>query len=404
MRPVLTLYSAVPVREFGPLKLIAARALLVKGFTDWNGKQIAPASRGVINHRIRRLKHIFRWGVEQQLISTEASHAIDAVRPLMRGRTEARETEPVGPVPDELVERTLPFMPSVVADMVRLQRLTGARPSEICELRPGDIDRSGEVWCYVPRSHKTEHHGRGRTIFMGVRAQAILLPYLLRNAEAFCFSPSESERKRAEALREARKSPVQPSQWNRRKRRPKKKPGERYTRDSYRRAIHRACDAADRQAHDDGEQLPAETRIVPRWSPHRLRHSAATEIRRRFGLEAAQVCLGHSVLTCRRSMQSGTRSWQRKSRRRLDSALCGKSTTAMRLSYCCAKTRNAGHDALAVGLLVEKLLAPRETRAPASRSRGYHRCLANPWGSAASAMRRQAAAAQLPKSGTLPST
>jgi site-specific recombinase XerC len=31
-----------------------------------------------------------------------------------------------------------------------------------------------------------------------------------------------------------------------------------------------------------------------RWSPNPLRHTAATEIRRQFGLEAAQVTLGHS--------------------------------------------------------------------------------------------------------------
>jgi site-specific recombinase XerC len=31
-----------------------------------------------------------------------------------------------------------------------------------------------------------------------------------------------------------------------------------------------------------------------RWFPNQLRHSAATEFRRQFGLEAAQVLLGHS--------------------------------------------------------------------------------------------------------------
>jgi integrase len=34
---------------------------------------------------------------------------------------------------------------------------------------------------------------------------------------------------------------------------------------------------------------------VADWSPNQLRHAAATEIRRRFGLEAAQVVLGHST-------------------------------------------------------------------------------------------------------------
>ena len=30
------------------------------------------------------------------------------------------------------------------------------------------------------------------------------------------------------------------------------------------------------------------------WTPHRLRHNAATTIRREFGLEAAQLLLGHA--------------------------------------------------------------------------------------------------------------
>ena len=32
---------------------------------------------------------------------------------------------------------------------------------------------------------------------------------------------------------------------------------------------------------------------VPTWSPHRLRHNAATFLRKEFGLEAAQIMLGH---------------------------------------------------------------------------------------------------------------
>jgi integrase len=33
---------------------------------------------------------------------------------------------------------------------------------------------------------------------------------------------------------------------------------------------------------------------IPVWSPNRLRHSAATEIRRQFGVDAARAVLGHS--------------------------------------------------------------------------------------------------------------
>ena len=34
--------------------------------------------------------------------------------------------------------------------------------------------------------------------------------------------------------------------------------------------------------------------VIPHWHPNQLRHTAATMIRKEFGLEAAQVILGHS--------------------------------------------------------------------------------------------------------------
>ena len=86
-------------------------------------------------------------------------------------------------------------MPDVVSDMVEFQRATGARPTEVCILRPCDIDRSGDVWIYRPESHKTEHHGKDRQIYIGPKAQAALARYLLRDAEAYCFSPAESLQK-----------------------------------------------------------------------------------------------------------------------------------------------------------------------------------------------------------------
>ena len=33
-----------------------------------------------------------------------------------------------------------------------------------------------------------------------------------------------------------------------------------------------------------------------RWAPNRLRHSAGTAIRTKFGIEASQVVLGHSKI------------------------------------------------------------------------------------------------------------
>ena len=63
---------------------------------------------------------------------------------------------------------------------------------------------------------------------------------------------------------------------------------------SFCRAIHRACDRAFPPPEElEGDELKA-WRKFHRWNPNQLRHTAATEIRSKFGLEGAQVALGHS--------------------------------------------------------------------------------------------------------------
>jgi integrase len=130
-------------------------------------------------------------------------------------------------VAEEVVATTLPHLPAAVAAMVKIQRLTGCRPAEVCAIRPADIDRSGAVWEYVPRSHKTAYCGKGRMIFLGPKAQALLLPWLLRDPESYCFSPHERVEKWNSERKENRKSPMTPSQRaRRRKRRPCRAPGD----------------------------------------------------------------------------------------------------------------------------------------------------------------------------------
>ena len=238
---------------------------------------------------------MFKWGVSRELVPPAVQTALSTVEGLRIGRSAARESKPVAPVPDEVVDATLPYLPPVVAAMVCFERLTGCRPGEVCTIRPCDVERSGEVWQYRPESHKTEHHGRQRIIYIGPQAQIVLSPYLLRDAQAPCFQPVESERKRHEAMRSRRRTRVQPSQWNRRKARPARQPKTAYDRNSYARAVKRAVEKANadrrREAAHVGDDSPV---LLAHWHPNQLRHSKATEIRRRFGLEAAQVVLGHA--------------------------------------------------------------------------------------------------------------
>lgn len=299
------LYGNAPASEFGPKALKVVRQ-------QWLDRGQA---RRTINKNMRRLTRIFKWAASEEIISATVYQALITVPGLKLGRTTAPETPPVMPVENAIVEKTMPYLRPIVRDMVRLQLLTGMRPGEICKLRPCDIDRSGDVWEYKPRSHKTEHHGRSRIVFIGPEAQALLTPYLLRDAKLPCFSPAESMAVFFEVKHQARVTPM--SCGNRpgtnRKKKPKKKPSLQYDPNSYRQAVHRACDYAFPAppplcAREDESCKSHMARLIEtetqafkkwqsdhRWSPNQLRHSVATAIRKRFGLEAAQVILGHAA-------------------------------------------------------------------------------------------------------------
>jgi Site-specific recombinase XerC len=295
------MYGKEPVNDCGPLRLQAIQQAMIRA--NWTRKNV--------NKQVQRIVRMFRWGVSQELVRPDVAQALRDVQGLRKGRTDARESAPVLPVEDSMVNATLEHLPEIVADMVRLQRLTGCRPEEICTIRPCDVDTSGSVWAYRPQSHKTEHHGRERVIFIGPKGQELLRPYLLREKTAFCFCPAEGERKRRVKLHEQRKTPVGYGNGpgTNRKADPQRTAGAHYSTDSYRRAIHRACELAF-ALPDELRKLPndlpetekrdrriraSQWRAQHAWHPNQLRHSAATEIRKRFGLEASQVVLGHSA-------------------------------------------------------------------------------------------------------------
>lgn len=289
LRPLRKLYGRSQVSEFGPRSLKAVRQEMID--RGW--------SRRYINHHIGRIKRMFKWAVAEELVDPSIYHGLQAVAGLALGRTDAPEGPGVKPVPEAYVEAIRPRVSRQVWAMIQLQRLTAARPGELVIMRPIDLDTTGRVWLYTPQTHKNAYRSQRRTIYMGPRAQEIVRPFLSgRPVEAFMFSPAEAEVERRAAMHASRETPLscgnRPGTNYRRK--PRKQPGECYTTDSYRRAISYGCDRAfpppDDICHD-----PAAVKLwrkERRWHPHQLRHSAATMLRKEFGLEAAQLLLGHA--------------------------------------------------------------------------------------------------------------
>jgi integrase len=294
IKPVNDLYGTVSVTNFGPLALKAVRQRFIDA--GW--------SRKVVNGGVNRVRHIFKWGVAEQLVPPSVMQALQAVAGLQYGRSEARETEPVKPVPDAFVDAVLPHVSRQVAAMIQLQRVTGMRSGEVAIMRCCDINMNGRVWVFTPALHKTSWRGQTRQVYLGPKAQAIIRPFLKADLEAYLFSPDDAETERNDQLfgkvSPNRKTRVYPCELRARERRRRARKGrelnERYNTDTYRRAVERGIEAENQArliaAAEKGAE-PDDVELVPHWHPHQLRHNAATFLRREHGIEVARIILGH---------------------------------------------------------------------------------------------------------------
>lgn len=281
--PLVRLYGDTPADEFSPKRLKAVREQVIvegrKGKGKSKTREGEPLSRKYINYRTACIVRMFKWAVEEELVPVTVYQSLKTVARLRKGRAMGvRESVPVKPVPDEHIPPVLKVVSPQIAAMIRLQLLSGMRPDEVTVMRPCDIDCSGEIWAYRPQTHKTEHHEIDKLILLGPKAQEVLAPWLERDVNAYLFSPKEvweakvaSRRKHGKAQRLRR----------RKRRRAAQPPREHYNDEGYCQAVERACKLAG----------------VPKWTPGRLRHNAGTEVRAKFGAEAAQLVLGHQNLS-----------------------------------------------------------------------------------------------------------
>jgi integrase len=213
------------------------------------------------------------------MVPVSVVQALETVDGLRAGRTEARESKGVGPVAIEHVEAALPFMPRAVAAMVKIQLASGCRAGEIVRMRGCELTPGEPTWEYRPARHKSGWRGKGRVVLLGPKAVEVVREFLKPDLAEYLFSPGGTVKELHAKRRAARLSKPAPSEMARRsKGSPGQKHAGRYDTNTYSAAVRRACDKAG----------------VPRWSPLRLRHTAATQIRAKYGLEAAQTVLGHT--------------------------------------------------------------------------------------------------------------
>jgi integrase len=304
LQVVLDLYGNLPVSHFTPAKLTDVQKAMMNKKTEGSAR---PAwTRETINKHVHRVKRMFRWGVVKEFVNVTVADALGMVPQIPAGRyADVREGSPVEPVPDWMIDAIEKHVPRQVWAMIELQRFTGMRPGEVVIVRAGDFELvKKDAWVYRPHRHKKQHFGQARPVVIGPRGIKVLQEYLKgKKAGDYLFSPTAAERERYEKLRQRFDQYVWyfPSEREREIERraggkilngtAEWRPGDHYTEASYRRCIQRACRkaiaAAKRKSKTDRVAL------LQVWTPNQIRHAVGTRIRDQFGLDGAQVVLGH---------------------------------------------------------------------------------------------------------------
>lgn len=125
-RPLIDVYGFTAVDSFGPMMLKAVRQRYVDA--GW--------VRDTCNKGVKRIRTIFKWGVENEMLAPATLQGLQAVAPLLAGRTVAKDNPDRLPATDEQIKAVKPHVSQLVKDLIDVQRFTGARAGELLLLTP----------------------------------------------------------------------------------------------------------------------------------------------------------------------------------------------------------------------------------------------------------------------------
>jgi integrase len=274
---LLELYSGTPADEFSTTCLDLVRGAM---------KQSKRFNRDVLNRHTRRIISIFKWGVWKELCKESTWQKLTVIPPYKKGEPGTFEGRKRKPVSDDVLIRTIKYAVPTEAAMIKVHRLTGARPGEICNLTVGALYlKEGKI---LLTEHKTKAHVGERTVDLRPEAREIIAPYLAgKKPEDAVFSPRQVMTERYAAKRAGRKTNLTPSQEERNRQKsekPKSRVGEFYNPKSYYRMVERLI----KRANKAGEK-------IPKWFPYMIRHATATADAMDSILKLAMERLGHTT-------------------------------------------------------------------------------------------------------------
>lgn len=296
LKPVAAVWGKRPAEKISAKDLGILMTSLMDGswFKESNspyreGYRPEPFSACYVNKIRADVLRMFAWLELEGMVSPGKTEHLK-VRRRFRQTPASRQI-----VSDDAIRATIRHASPTVAALIKLQRLTGCRPSEILRMRLCDIDDQG---IYTPAAedargaHKTAYTGAVRRIPLNIQALEIVGTFMHQRApDAYLFSPRESwnwYRARRESTRKTKLRPSEQRRVEAKKAAVREKPADRfhdrYDHRSYRMAVQYAI----RRARAAGEN-------VPDWSPYDVRHAVLTDVQYRCGAEESAALGGHSL-------------------------------------------------------------------------------------------------------------
>ncbi len=253
--PLLRLFGTLPAADFGPRQLAAVRDAMAAGSWQTEEERAEAATRGypaawsarVVNRRIVRIRTIWRWAEQRELVPAGRWATLGTVPGIRSTDPRAIHHPSTRPATMTEVKTVCRRLHPIGRAMVLLQWWTGCRSGEARQMRAGEVDTTGPVWIYRPGRHKSAHRGQPRAIPIGPRGRAVLAPFLRGLAPGdYVFSPPGRSRSRC------------------------------YSDSGYAQLVRRAAIQAG----------------LPGWHPYQMRHAAKMRFTRAAGLDTARAVLG----------------------------------------------------------------------------------------------------------------
>lgn len=265
LRAIRDMYGDLPVTALTHGDMLKVRETIISWGT---------CSRTTVNFYMARIRRMWFWALDAGLISAQVKAELTQVQPMKPNRTNLREPVPVLATPDADIEAVCNVAPDNFADMVRVHRLTGMRPEEVCAMKWEHIDTSCKPWIYRPPFFKTQWRGMIRAVLIGPRARKILAKYRDNEFDGYPFCPA---RVIAEGVILANGHHHQTLKTKTASI-PTKRGIACWNTSTYTMALRSYCNKCK----------------CTLWTANRLRHSFATQVRREYGIVVASYLCGHS--------------------------------------------------------------------------------------------------------------